>query len=292
MSVRFLKMEAAGNDFLLFDDRSGEMERLPADHWGDLCRRRTGVGADGVLLLQEASGVDFRMCYLNADGGEAGMCGNGARCLAWAAALEFGLGHGLEPDTPRPEGWEPPPGVGHRQVWTVGFEAADGPHRALGWDRQVVLTLRDPTPPTTCRLPVAGGTVQGQRVDTGVPHLVVRVEDPGTVAVEEAGPPLRAHPDLGPKGTNVDWVSAAPDADGAWRIRTWERGVEAETLACGTGAGAAAAVLAADGVVSPVALRTRGGEVLQVHFRRAGAGIDDLWLEGPVRLVYRGDLIL
>lgn len=291
MNDRFLKMEAAGNDFLLFDDRSGELGRLPADRWIDLCSRRTGAGADGVLLLQEASDADFRMRYLNADGGEAGMCGNGARCLAWAAALEFGLAHGLEPDTPRPHGWEPPPGIGLRQVWSIGFTADDGPHRALGWDRQVLVTLRDPAPPVSCRLSTAHGAFSGHQVDTGVPHLVVRVEDPGKVAVHQAGPALRAHPDLGREGANVDWVAASPDPDGAWRIRTWERGVEAETLACGTGAGAAAVVLAAAGVPSPVLLRPRGGGLLQVHYRPAGDRIADLWLEGPVRPVYRGELI-
>jgi diaminopimelate epimerase len=175
-------------------------------------------------------------------------------------------------------------------IWSLGFTAADGAHCALGRESTVVVSLRDPSPPAACRLPLATGAVTGQQVDTGVPHLVVRVPDPDQVAPAQEGPPLRAHPGLGPAGANVDWLATAPDPDGAWRLRTFERGVEAETLACGTGAGAAAAVLAASDVPSPVTLRTRGGEALCVYFTVRGERIADLWLEGPVRLVYRGSL--
>jgi len=284
-------MEAAGNDFLVFDDRAGKLDPLPAERWAGLCRRRTGVGADGVLLLLSESRADFRMRYLNADGGEAGMCGNGARCLAWAAAMEFNLGRELDVAAPRPAGWEPPAGIGGRQIWSLAFTAADGPHHALGWGEVVVVSLREPSPPAPCRLRVPTGTVSGERVDTGVPHLVVRVPDPERILPEREGPVLRAHADLGPAGSNVDWLAEVPDPDGAWRLRTFERGVEGETPACGTGAGAAAAVLAAGGERSPVALRTRGGQVLRAHFVPRGGRIADLWLEGSVRLVYRGMLV-
>ncbi len=290
MSTPFLKMEAAGNDFLVFDDRTGRLDPLPAERWADLCRRRTGVGADGVLLLQGDPPAGLRMRYLNADGGEAGMCGNGARCLAWAAAVEFNLGRERDLADPGPAGWEPPAGIGGRQIWSLCFTAADGLHHAFGWGGMVVVNLREPSAPHACRLPLAAGSVTGQQVDTGVPHLVVRVADPDRVVPEREGPPLRAHPDLGPAGANIDWLAAAPDPDGAWRLRTFERGVEAETLACGTGAGAAAAVLAASGIPAPVRLRTRGGEVLGVYFTGREDRITDLWLEGPVRLVYRGNL--
>jgi diaminopimelate epimerase len=290
VSIPFLKTEAAGNDFLVFDDRAGQLDSLPAARWADLCRRRTGVGADGVLLLQTDPRTDFRMRYLNADGGEAGMCGNGARCLAWAAAVEFNLGRAPDAAALRPAGWEPPAGIDGWSIWSLGFTAADGAHFALGWESTVVVSLRHPSPPVACRLPLAAGSVTGQQVDTGVPHLVVRVADPDRVVPEREGPPLRAHPDLGPAGANVDWLATAPDPDGAWRLRTFERGVEGETLACGTGAGAAAAVLAASGVPSPVILRTRGGEALRVYFTVRGERIAGLWLEGPVRLVYRGSL--
>jgi len=106
MSRTFLKMEGAGNDFLLLDDREGWWEQAPADRWSSLCARRTGIGADGVLLLTASDSADFRMRYLNADGYEAAMCGNGARCIAWAAAMESGLGRPLGEAALLPPGWE------------------------------------------------------------------------------------------------------------------------------------------------------------------------------------------
>ncbi len=297
MSAPFLKMTAAGNDFLVFDDRDGLYAGTGPERWARLCGRRTGVGADGVLLIRapERPDASFHMHYLNADGSEAAMCGNGARCIAWAAAVERGLGAEISVESPRPAGWELPEGIGAKQVWSVAFTAPDGLHHAVGWERTVMVTLGDPTPLQPLTLTAGEGRPQreGSLVTVGVPHLVLPVEDPDEVDVEGEGPPLRGHEALGPGGANVDFLAREPDGTGAYPIRTYERGVEGETLACGTGAASAAAWLADRGNPSPVLLRPRSGEVLRVHYARVHGEegrIRDLWLEGPITLVYRGIL--
>ncbi|MFO7768676.1 MAG: diaminopimelate epimerase [bacterium] len=300
MSASFLKMTAAGNDFLVFDDRDGSCESTGAQRWARLCRRRTGVGADGVLLIRPSDHRDamFAMRYLNADGSAAAMCGNGARCIAWAAAVEKGLGRELSVDTPRPRGWELPEGIGARQVWSVSFEAPDGLHRAVGWERTVMVTLGDPTPLEEVSLAgeEGGADREGSLLAVGVPHLVLPVGDPGEVDVAREGARMRRHESLGPEGANVDFLALEPDASGAHAIRTYERGVEGETLACGTGAASCAVLLARKGSSSPLLFRPRSGELLRVHFDREPGEegepdrIRDLWLEGPVTLVFRGTL--
>jgi diaminopimelate epimerase len=288
MSTPFIKMAGAGNDFIVLDDRDDSYSEYPPARWSSLCSRRTGIGADGVLLLRTSENHDFRMRYINADGSETDMCGNGARCLAWMAVEERGLGRGLSAASPRPVNWEPPPEAGHGRIWTVGFEANDGIHHAIGWDREVVVSLGECPGAETCTVETAGGSQTGLRLSIGVPHFLLREDDPDAVDVEGLGRKLRNDPFFAPAGTNVDWLSREPGADGAWAIRTYERGVEAETLSCGTGSTAAAVALALEGVPSPVRLRTRGGDRLTVYFNRAGPGVSDLWLAGPVTVAYRG----
>jgi len=293
VSASFLKMEGAGNDFIVLDDRGDSWSRTPPERWAMLCARRLGVGADGVLLLQTDPESDFRMRYYNADGHEAEMCGNGARCLAWAAAMEFGLGHDLDPQTPLPPGWEMPAEVGRAQVWRLAFAAHDGLHHAVGWGHQVAVSLGEPDGLQPCTLePQAQGgrALEGLKVRFGVPHFVTRVPDPDMVDVAGLGPGLRRHPALAPDGANISWLASEPDEEGAFRLRTYERGVEAETLACGTGAASAALAAAADGATSPVGLRTRAGHLLRVWFETGSGDPANLWLEGPVSAVYRGIL--
>jgi diaminopimelate epimerase len=290
MSAPFLKMVGAGNDFLVVDDRDGSHSTVSPTRWKALCSRRTGVGADGVLLLGASTEHDFTMRYLNADGREAEMCGNGARCLAWMAAVESGLGRDATLDTPRPPGWELDEGTGARQVWSLSFEATDGLHHALGWERRVAVSMGTPTEAADLTVETTSGSVTGMLVRVGVPHFVVRVADPGDVAVETLGPELREHESMGTDGANVDWLAMNPDENGAWSLRTFERGVEAETLSCGTGTAASAALLARGGAPSPVDIRTRSGETLGVYFEMTPQGPCDLWLEGPISLVYRGNL--
>lgn len=289
MNTPFMKMAGAGNDFLVFDDRPGNLREVTPERWANLCARRTGVGADGILLLHEADRGDFRMVFMNSDGIEAEMCGNGGRILAWAAAVEHGLGHEITVESPKPAGWELPEGIGAKQVWSVTFEASDGLHSALGWGNQVLVTLSDPSVPLDLELETEEGTFTGFLLTTGVPHFVGLVEDPGKIEVEKAGPAIRFHPEVGSEGANANFVTARSDHDGCYPIRTYERGVEAETLACGTGAAAAATVLALRGAESPVSLRTRGG-ILHIHYTMIAQGVRNLWLEGPVNTVYRGVL--
>ena len=120
MNTQFLKMAGAGNDFIVFDDRDERFRSTTPERWAGLCARRTGVGADGVLMLRESEGADFRMVYLNSDGIEADMCGNGARCLAMAAAVEFGLGQEFSIESPAPSGWSLPGGIGSRSARPIG----------------------------------------------------------------------------------------------------------------------------------------------------------------------------
>ncbi len=287
MNRSFLKMAGAGNDFIVLDDRDDTLRNTSPERWVDLCTRRTGVGADGVLLLQSSERADFRMAYLNADGLEASMCGNGARCLAMAAVVEFGLGGQFMVDSFTPEGWMLPEGIGSKQVWAVTFEAGDGLHHAIGWGQTVITTIGDPAGVTTLDLDTTGGIVTGYYLDTGVPHFVTLVEDTRSVDISTIGPEIRYHPEVGPAGVNADFINRESDREGVWPIRTWERGVEDETLACGTGCAAAATVLALSGVRSPVGLRTGGG-LLKVYFSQEGAIVRNLWLEGPVGIVYRG----
>lgn len=289
MNTPFLKMTGAGNDFLVFDDRKGDCAGASPQRWASLCARRTGVGADGIVLLCDSEHYDFRMVFINADGAEAEMCGNGARCLAWAAAVENGLGREVTIDSPRPEGWEMPEGIGTRQAWSISFEARDGRHDGLGWGRQAMVSLGSSSDIKDLTLETDEGVVRGALLHVGVPHFVSLSDDPETVPLDRIGLRLRSHERLGPAGANVSYVSEEPDSEGAYHIRTFERGVEAETLSCGTGAAAAAAVLARQGASSPLSLRGRGG-ILKVYFTAGEGSIEDIWLEGPVRVIYRGEL--
>ncbi len=271
IAVPFVKMHGAGNDFVVVDrralpalaDAAGRVEEFVRA----VCDRRRGVGADGVLFLDAAGeeGLDFRMRYFNRDGGRADLCGNGGRCLA-AFAVACGLGR---------EG-------------RLEFASDAGRHAARVADGRVELVLGDvavPDPPRT--LAVGGGAVPGTYVVVGVPHLVVEGEDADAVDLAAFAPPLRAHAGLGPAGANVD-VASVRGRDRV-RLRTFERGVEGETLACGTGAAATAIVLVAAGrVTAPVTLEVASGDELVVSFREEGGRFRDVTLAGPVAIAFAG----
>jgi len=272
IAVPFVKMHGAGNDFVVVDRRA-----LPAlaDDRADVagfvrevCDRRRGVGADGVLFLDAAgdgAGLDFRMRYFNRDGGRADLCGNGGRCLAAFAAAR-GLGR---------EG-------------RMAFVSDAGRHEARVVAGRVELVLGDVDAPVLDRSFVtAAGIVRGASVIVGVPHLVIEADDADAVDLATFAPPLRAHPELGPAGANVD-VASVRGSDRV-RLRTFERGVEGETLACGTGAAATAIALVAAGrVTAPVALEVASGDVLEVSFREEGGRYRDVTLAGPVATSFEG----
>jgi diaminopimelate epimerase len=266
MTLRFLKMHGAANDFVVIDHREPFLPEPLADLVRRLCDRRRGVGADGVLLVESDPELDFAMRYYNADGGMAEFCGNGARCVA-RLALDLGLGRGGE----------------------VRFRTAAGSMRAraAAGGRGIELafgTVARPAAPI--EVEAAGRAFRGQLVTAGVPHFVVPVERVEWVPVQEWGAALRHHPRFEPGGANVDFVARL----GASRVamRTYERGVEAETLACGSGALSVAAWSVAGGEASPVSIVTAGGDELIVRLEGDG----EAWtatLIGPADVAFRGE---
>jgi diaminopimelate epimerase len=265
--LEFAKMSGAGNDFVVIDNRSNAIGEDAGELAKQLCRRRVSIGADGLILLHESRRRDFRMRYFNADGSEADMCGNGGRCAA-RFAFELGI-------------------VGR----TMSFESRSGAHKAeVLDDDDIKLMMSDPRAMILGHeIEVGGATLEVHRINTGVPHAVHEVRDVEDFPVVETGRAVRLHDDFMPEGTNADFVTVIDKATVA--LRTYERGVEDETLACGTGAVAAALTLAAQGKVAPpVAVRTRGGWVLTVGFYMSDLGFCNVSLAGDARIIYRGKL--
>lgn len=269
MKLTFTKMTGAGNDFVVVDNRSKQLN-LSREQIEKLCDRHFGIGADGLLAVEPGEGgADFRMRYYNSDGGEAEMCGNGARCFArYARSLAGGA------------------------VDLLSFDTPAGRIRARFVEEDVEVNL---TPPVGLDLgrtiATAHGDVTVHSVNTGVPHAVLFEEDIRVTALVERGRELRHHPAFAPKGTNVNFAQLT--ADGTVLVRTYERGVEDETLACGTG-------VTAVGIIShlvhhlptPVRVRVKGGDTLQVNFVREGDSLRDVTLRGPARVVFTGEIEL
>lgn len=264
MRIAFAKMHGAANDFVVIDHREPFLPADPRALFARMCDRRRGVGADGVLVLERDPALDFAMRYHNADGGEAEFCGNGARCIA-RFALGLGLGRGGE----------------------VAFRTAAGAKRARALpDGRVALAFGAVSAGERVRVESGGAGVEGRFVVAGVPHFVVPVADVAAVAIEREAPPLRRHARFGAGGANVDFV--APRPDGRVVMRTFERGVEGETLACGSGAIATALWAVLDGGSSaPVTVRTAGGDDLVVAFED-GPGGRLATLTGPAETAFTG----
>jgi diaminopimelate epimerase len=266
--LRFMKMNGAGNDFVMIDNRVGDLH-LGSDQIAKICDRHRGVGADGVLVLERAAnGADFRMRYYNADGGEAEMCGNGARCFARYADRVAG---------PREKvSFETPAGV-------IGAELQGELVRlAMSEPKDMQLGM-------TIALPER--KVAAHFVNSGVPHVVVPVDDLEETDVRGLGSAIRRHELFAPKGANVNFLKERGPRQIA--IRTYERGVEDETLACGTGVVASALIFAATkNVESPIGVRVRGANELQVGFEKAGDQFQNVTLTGPAEFVFEGTIDL
>lgn len=258
--MEFYKFDGAGNDFVVVDNRKGDC-RLSESQIAHLCHRRFGIGADGLMTLDQYAGTpeseayDFEMRYYNSDGRLGSMCGNGGRCIAMFAHL-LGLGEHLH------------------------FLGIDGPHDAtiLNWDAAnrrgtVELGMRDV--PAAEMHSVEGGTF----LDTGSPHFVLEVNDLQHYDVVGEGRRLRYRSDLFPQGANIDFVERQPD--GRLSVRTYERGVEDETWACGTGVTASALVTGCKHLV------TRGGD-FSVDFNQGSDAFTCVKLTGPVSLNFIG----
>lgn len=264
--IRFLKMHGSGNDFILVDNRSHIIPRTEAPAVAKLlCRRRLGVGADGLILIEDSRQAHFKWGFYNVDGSEAEMCGNGGRCAA-----RFAFMQGIAPAD-------------------MTFETLAGTIAAHVKGTRVKLQLSNPHGLFLDRgLDVNGAQIKISFLNTGVPHVVVFVPDIETASVREMGPAIRRHIIFAPDGTNVNFAQALGEHRIA--VRTYERGVEDETLACGTGSVACAVIACLSGLVEgPVDVVTRGGETLRVyHAADEDGGITDLFLEGETVVVYSG----
>ena len=267
-AVRFWKLEGAGNDFLGLDGRAGGF-KLKRQQIADLCDRRRGVGADGVLVVEKPKvrGADFRMRYYNSDGGEAEMCGNGARCFALLARVVSGR---------------------KGNVLRIQTQAGLVTLQIRGQEVQVSMT--EPTKLRLGRkLVVAGRKLAVDFLNTGVPHAVLFVRSVRSIDVAKQGRAIRYHSAFAPSGTNVNFVEIG--RGNRIHVRTYERGVEGETLACGTGV-VAASILSnlRRGLRPPIQVATRGGDNVRVGFSMENGHARKVTLQGPARIVYRGVL--
>ena len=265
MELAFTKLSGAGNDFVALDDRDGRLGTIDRGALArTLCDRHRGIGADGILIIAPSNIADVKMLYYNADGTDGGMCGNGGRCAA-VHARHLGV-----------------PGT------ELTVEALDFVYRAEFTVHGVRLHMKDPVGIVRGIRVTAGGTtytVHG--INTGSPHIVTFVKDLTAPDVEGTGRALREHERFSPEGTNVNFVETLDTS--ALAMRTYERGVEAETLACGTGSVASAVIAHLEyGLRPPIRVQTHSGESLRVDFTVAGARITDVILEGPAVIVFSG----
>jgi len=256
-SIPFRKYQGAGNDFVLIDNRNPVfLQRSDTERIKMICDRRFGIGADGLMLLQEAPGYDFEMVYFNSDGRESTMCGNGGRCIA-AFAQALGI-------------------AGNR----CSFLAVDGPHEAIiPREEWVELHLSD--------VPEIEMSLDYCILNTGSPHYVRFVDDLDPIDVYEEGKRIRYSGRFLEQGINVNFVMQTPEG---LVVATYERGVEAETLSCGTGVTASALAQARRDQLKGRALipvQTKGG-ALEVKFTALENGFTDVWLCGPAVEVFSG----
>lgn len=262
-TLKFTKAVATGNDFIIVDNRASSLKDLPALA-KKACDRKRSIGSDGLLVVESSKKCDFRMRIFNPDGSQAHMCGNGSRCVALYAVAKKIAKRGMTIET------------------LAGMLKA----RVRGELVKVMLTEPKDIRWNLC-LMIHKCPYKLSFVNTGVPHVVHFVEDLDKVDVKDIGSHLRNHGEFAPEGTNADFVQV--DGKNSIKVRTYERGVEDETLACGTGSVASALISAErEGMTSPVTVHTRGGEKLKVHFKKVGGNFKDIYLEGKAKLVYEG----
>lgn len=279
-------MAASGNDFVVIDNRQRVIAN-PVSFARKVCERHSGVGGDGVLLIENVGTplrghpsrrrphraaptdrLDYRVRIFNPDGSEAEACGNGFRCIAFLAHQRFGFGK--------------------RQR----FESLGGVIDAEVKGNRVRVRLTEPEDfKQNGTIQVGGRSLGYQFIRVGVPHVVIFVEGLSEIPVLEIGREIRYHPQFKPAGTNVNFAEVTGPRSLA--VETYERGVERVTLACGTGSTASAVVSAKQGYVEPpVQVKTRGGEILTVDFKKEGEKVQDVYLEGEAKLVFEGKLNL
>lgn len=268
MLLHFTKMNGAGNDFVLIDNRDQQI-KLSTEQVVRMCHRQRGIGADGIMMLIPcASGkADWAWDFYNSDGSKAEMCGNGARCFARYIQRVTG--------TTKEE---------------ITFEAIAGIIKARFYGERVTINL---TTPQGLRLgekvALKGGTADIHSCNTGVPHAVLFVKDADQAMVQPVGAEIRYHQHFAPKGTNVNFVQLL--GPNSIRVRTYERGVENETLACGTGVTASALITSRlHKFTSPVKIQVQGGDILEVSFDENDGEFSNVKLNGPADFVFEGKI--
>ena len=269
MVLEFTKMHGAGNDFVLIDNRAQTI-KLTRDQIVRLCDRHRGIGADGVILLipSRSRKADWAWEFFNSDGSTGEMCGNGARCFARFVQRRTGLERDFTFET------------------EAGVIAArfDGKNVTVNLTAPEGLRLNE-------SLKLSTGTQTVHSLNTGVPHAILFVPDADKAMIQQQGPEIRRHPRFAPKGTNVNFVQVL--GPNSIRVRTFERGVEGETLACGTGVTASALIAArVHQFHSPVRVRVQGGDELQVSFEVKDSGFANVRLTGPAAFAFEGRLEL
>lgn len=258
MPIQFAKYQGTGNDFIIIDNRDGNIQ-LSNEQVHFLCDRRFGIGADGLMLLNHLDNYDFEMVYYNADGALGSMCGNGGRCIT-----QFAFDVGI-----------------HKENYL--FLASDGPHEAFfGKNNWIHLKMKN-----VAEIAIID---DGFVVDTGSPHYIKEVDDVAKIDVLHKGSAIRYNDDFQEKGINVNFVQ---EEHHKIIVRTYERGVEDETLSCGTGVTAAALVFAHnENGFNRVEVGTKGGH-LAVEFDKIGEhAFNNIWLCGPASFVYKGSINL
>jgi len=254
MIIEFYKYQGTGNDFIMIDDREKEFDLTDNDLIAALCERRMGIGADGLILLREHDTLDFEMIYFNADGKQSSMCGNGGRCIiAFVQMLEM-----IEDETT--------------------FMAIDGEHKGRLMDDGIYLQMQD--------VKKIEGVGDGLVLNTGSPHYIEMVDELDYIDVDKQGRKIRNSAPFKKDGINVNFVLDANEL----QVRTYERGVEAETLSCGTGVVATAIAMHYANCIEEtlVNVKTKGGE-LTVSFEEFNGGYRNIWLSGEASMVFAGE---
>ncbi len=260
MTIQFSKYQGTGNDFVIIDNRQLSFPKKDTKLVNRLCDRKFGVGADGLILLEDHSSLDFTMVYYNADGNQSSMCGNGGRCVvAFAKALNI-----ISNET--------------------SFEAVDGMHKAvIDKDGLVHLQMQDVQ------------TINTENgyffLDTGSPHHVALRDDVRAVNVKEEGAAIRYGELYGKDGANINFVSHK--AENTFAVRTYERGVEDETLSCGTGVTAVALAMYENGLATAkkVDLEVEGGNLTITFEKNSDSEYHDIFLIGPATFVFKGAFV-
>jgi len=265
MAITFYKMNGSGNDFIIIDNRSNIVDKKSISSFvATLCKRKFSVGADGLILIESSEKADFKWCFYNSDGSEAEMCGNGSRCVSRLAHML-----GICEDH-------------------LCFDTRVGIINAIVKGTRVKIAMPDPM--NIVLDEEIDGAPSLSRINTGVPHAVIIVDDIENAPVIKMGRIIRNHRAFMPDGTNVNFMRLSSKNQIA--IRTYERGVEDETYSCGTGAIASALIAAIKyNMQSPITVQTRSGDDLNIFLKKTDNGVSEIFLEGPTQMIYQGKLL-